>query len=205
MADYGDPALLIVGLLLWIVVDWFLYKAAFSDPGLIPRQATDDHIEIHKQRLSSHLMYSGLCGQKNLLTKLKFCYTCLIYRPKRAVHCSSCDVCVEQMDHHCPFISNCVGHRNYPFFFGFIFSLLIDAIFIFSLSIHDIVRRVNQLMNPEETENPAATASEATNLALRQVPLAIPIIILTFVTFVGLAALNTYHIKLCLYNQTTYE
>ncbi|GBF95841.1 S-acyltransferase [Raphidocelis subcapitata] len=38
--------------------------------------------------------------------------SCRAARPPGAHHCSTCGVCVVDLDHHCPFVNNCVGANN---------------------------------------------------------------------------------------------
>ncbi|MCP9260541.1 Palmitoyltransferase ZDHHC3 [Dirofilaria immitis] len=37
-------------------------------------------------------------------------------KPERAHHCSVCGRCVRRMDHHCPWVNNCVGEGNQKYF-----------------------------------------------------------------------------------------
>ena len=48
------------------------------------------------------------------------CKKCNIVKPPRAHHCSVCKRCVVKMDHHCPWLNNCVGHKNYRYFYSFL-------------------------------------------------------------------------------------
>jgi len=49
------------------------------------------------------------------------CDKCNCYKPARTHHCSICHRCVLRMDHHCPWVANCVGYNNVAYFGRFLF------------------------------------------------------------------------------------
>jgi len=56
----------------------------------------------------------------------RHCKWCGKYKPDRCHHCRVCRVCILKMDHHCPWIYNCVGFRNHKFFFLLLFYATMD-------------------------------------------------------------------------------
>jgi len=49
------------------------------------------------------------------------CKWCNKFKPDRCHHCRVCRMCILKMDHHCPWIYNCVGFKNFKYFFLLVF------------------------------------------------------------------------------------
>ncbi|GEQ68579.1 hypothetical protein JCM33374_g2247 [Metschnikowia sp. JCM 33374] len=46
----------------------------------------------------------------------RWCGTCMVWKPDRCHHCSTCRKCFLRMDHHCPWFACCIGFKNHKFF-----------------------------------------------------------------------------------------
>ena len=54
----------------------------------------------------------------------KVCSICKVQVDETCKHCSYCDRCVAGFDHHCKWLNNCVGKRNYRYFIGSLAALV---------------------------------------------------------------------------------
>ncbi|XP_067295267.1 palmitoyltransferase ZDHHC15A isoform X3 [Pseudorasbora parva] len=61
---------------------------------------------------------------------IRFCHHCQLIKPDRCHHCSVCQMCVLKMDHHCPWLNNCIGFSNYKFFMLFLLYSLVYCLLI---------------------------------------------------------------------------
>nr|KAJ3423228.1 Palmitoyltransferase zdhhc2 [Polyrhizophydium stewartii] len=68
----------------------------------------------------------------------RFCAKCGVFKPDRCHHCSVCERCTLKMDHHCPWVNNCVGFGNYKYFLLFLFYGTAYCLFVFLVSLFRI-------------------------------------------------------------------
>uniref|UniRef100_A0A3Q3IQQ2 Palmitoyltransferase n=1 Tax=Monopterus albus TaxID=43700 RepID=A0A3Q3IQQ2_MONAL len=190
-------AIPVIGGVLFLFVLGTLLRTSFSDPGVLPRATPDEAADLERQidvangstgyRPPPRTKEVVINGQT---VKLKYCFTCKIFRPPRASHCSLCDNCVERFDHHCPWVGNCVGRRNYRFFYMFILSLSFLTIFIFAFVITHIILRShrNGFLN-----------------ALKDSPASVLEVVVCFFSVWSIVGLSGFHTYLISSNQTTNE
>ena len=80
------------------------------DPGLLKRN--DDNKAYYEVPIK--VVHKGTYK----ITRL--CITCGIAKPFRSHHCTDCDNCTLNFDHHCPWLGNCIGKNNYMYFMIFL-------------------------------------------------------------------------------------
>jgi hypothetical protein len=63
--------------------------------------------------------------------KYKFCPECKFYYDlsKNVNHCFDCGICIEGYDHHCPWVSKCIGKNNLYSFYCFMTGILLNFAF----------------------------------------------------------------------------
>eukprot|EP00435_Cladocopium_sp_Y103_P069018 s865_g32.t1 len=137
----------ILGFMLQVSSLYLLLATALSDPGIMPRQKDftehyDERSKVWRTREPQRFYDVLLRGHP---LKLKYCKTCNIYRPPRCTHCSVCENCVERFDHHCPWLGNCIGKRNYRLFYGFVSTTGALNILVLATAVAQLAIRASEI------------------------------------------------------------
>ena len=170
-----SPAVPIIFAYVFLVCLSSFAHAAFSDPGILPRNlhphppnpeeerdplalgpSTNEWVMVKTFPSSSALRNRTAGDAENanssptqqrhqaMEVPTKYCKSCNIWRPPRAHHCRVCDACIETQDHHCVWLNNCVGRRNYRYFFSYVASATLLSLFVMAFSLAHVGLRAQQ-------------------------------------------------------------
>lgn len=183
-----------VGFLIIATILLSIYLTATDDPGIIPRneEPPPDIVRNPGHPRDRNIYVQGVA------VTIKYCETCKIWRPPRASHCSTCDNCVERFDHHCPWLGNDIGKRNYRTFFLFVVMCSLGSmLFIGSAVWHLILKsRGTGMKTSGEAFVDALRSPSAVNLFL---------IVYLLLALIFCGGLSVFHIYLMSRNITTAE
>mmetsp|Transcript_66578 Transcript_66578/g.206249 ORF Transcript_66578/g.206249 Transcript_66578/m.206249 type:complete len:327 (+) Transcript_66578:173-1153(+) len=94
-------------------------RSILMHPGDIPENDPQWEYQPQDGRCSPNWVPMGLQEMKRTGLR-RHCKWCGKYKPDRCHHCRVCKTCILKMDHHCPWVNNCVGARNQKHFVLFL-------------------------------------------------------------------------------------
>ncbi|XP_062917099.1 palmitoyltransferase ZDHHC15B isoform X1 [Mobula hypostoma] len=133
-------AYLVIFHLFFVLFVWTYCKAIFTEPAQPSRKfqltradreryEREENPEVQKQILLD-VAKTLPVYTKTASGAIRYCDRCQLIKPDRCHHCSICDTCVLKMDHHCPWVNNCIGFSNYKFFLLFLGYSMLYSLFV---------------------------------------------------------------------------
>ncbi|KAM7290859.1 palmitoyltransferase ZDHHC20-B isoform X3 [Ixodes scapularis] len=179
---------------------WSYWQTIFAEPGTIPKQfylpmeeaerLEKEHSEDAQRQMLERLAKNLPVSCRTLNGMVRYCEKCHLIKPDRAHHCSVCGKCILKMDHHCPWVNNCVSFTNYKHFILFLAYSLIYCLFVAATTLQYFIKFWTVSRNDLEGWG------------------RFHILFLFFVAFmfaISLVSLFGYHIYLVMVNRSTLE
>ena len=78
--------------------------------------------------------------------KFYYCNICKLWanKEKKTMHCNDCNICIEGIDHHCPWTGKCIGYKNFKSFI--IFCCSVFALFLYFIRILAIKGKISLIL-----------------------------------------------------------
>ncbi|ESP00231.1 hypothetical protein LOTGIDRAFT_226027 [Lottia gigantea] len=128
-----------------IMFIWSYWQTVFTPFGRVPKsfylspeeadQLERETSETRQRELLTNYAKTLPVLNRTLSGAPRYCEKCHCIKPDRCHHCSVCSACVQKMDHHCPWVNNCVGFTNYKFFVQFLGYGLLYCMYIAATSL----------------------------------------------------------------------
>ncbi|XP_037302462.1 palmitoyltransferase ZDHHC15B isoform X2 [Manduca sexta] len=136
--------------ILLIMFAWSYWRTIFAEIKQIPEKYKLPEVELEKllsaeSEDAQRTILENFAKDLPIVTRtmsgsVRYCNRCVLVKPDRAHHCSICARCVLKMDHHCPWVNNCVCFHNYKFFMLFLGYALIYCLFIMATCLPYFIR-----------------------------------------------------------------
>jgi len=89
---------------------------SFTNPGRAQEIETQESYKVESDNENLDMIYTP-----------RWCTSCQCWKPPRTHHCGICDRCTLRMDHHCPFMGNCIGLYNLGHFLSMYVFILVGG------------------------------------------------------------------------------
>nr|GMD31526.1 probable protein S-acyltransferase 12 [Ipomoea batatas] len=123
--------------ILLVLLSWSYIRVILQDPGsvpenwkVVPEQSVEEGCSVSLPANAGPenvVSASSSSGTGERRQAVGFCSHCQNGKPPRCHHCSVCQRCVLKMDHHCLWVVNCIGARNYKFFLLFVIYTFLET------------------------------------------------------------------------------
>ena len=197
VTEHWTKAILIIAGVLSLLVLIFLLLCSFRDPGIIRRYHYNGFYKFERKGTKVF--------QLGFVRNYKYCGTCSIMRPIRSSHCFDCNNCVERCDHHCPWIGNCVGKRNYIFFYLFIVCLTFMLLYLEGFCIAHIWKYLHDNLEDNRSKITSKRRDHIVAYSLCDLIISLYLIIYGILCMAFTLGLLFYHTSLVFNNTTTKE
>ena len=124
---------LIISLLVFVLY----FILSFSNPGKMVNETYKDLLDIVEK------------GEE----VENFCPYCLVKNKYSSLHCLICQKCIDEFDHHCFWVGNCIGKKNYTLFFIFLLYILLNTLFNVGVNIYFLVNELRSSATEKDNKN----------------------------------------------------